>query len=67
MIRLHYADVARAIANAKTTDDLESAARIANAYYSMPPTERTGERIRLLRRELESQLKPRAGSEMPEP
>jgi hypothetical protein len=54
MIRLHYADVARAIANAKTTGELESAARLANVYYATPPTEPTSERIRLLRLALES-------------
>jgi hypothetical protein len=57
MIRLHYSDVARAIASAKTTDELETAVRITSAYYSTSPSEPTSERIRLLRQALESNSK----------
>lgn len=56
MIRLHYSDVARAIAKAKTPSELESATRLANAYYATTATEPASERIRLLRIALEGEL-----------
>jgi hypothetical protein len=53
MIRVHYAEVALAIANAKSLNEREGAARLVCAYYATPATEPTSERIRLLRQALE--------------